>query len=65
MTRRRPALPLLAVAALALALAAGAHAASSPARFSATVDRTRISTELGRTFVFRSTIANQGTKAAD
>jgi len=65
MSRRRPALPLFAVAALALALAAGAHAAASPAGFSATVDRTTISTELGRTFVFRSTIANEGTQAAD
>jgi hypothetical protein len=65
MTPRRHALSLLALAAMALALAAGAHAASGPAGFSATVDRTRISTELGRTFVFRSTIANKGAATAD
>ena len=65
MTPRRHGLPLLALAAIALALATGAHAASSPAGFSATVDRTRISTELGRTFVFRSTIANEGAAADD
>jgi hypothetical protein len=29
------------------------------------VDRTRISTELGRTFVFRSTLANMGSAPAD
>ena len=61
MTPRRHALPVLALAAMALVLAAGAHAASGTAGFSASVDRTRISTELGRTFVFRSTIANEGT----
>ena len=65
MTRRRPVPSLLAVAAVALVLAAAAHAASAPAGFSATVDRTRISTELGRTFVFRSTISNDGSAAAD
>ena len=65
MTPRRHVLPLLALAAIALALATGAHAASSPAGFSATVDRTRISTELGHTFVFRSTIANEGAATAD
>jgi hypothetical protein len=65
MTPRRHALPLLALAAMALVLAAGAHAASGKAGFSAGVDRTRISTELGRTFVFRSTIANEGTAPAD
>jgi hypothetical protein len=64
MTRRRPALLVLAVAAVVLALAAGVHAAG-PAGVSATVDRTRISTELGSAFVFRSTITNDGPAAAD
>ena len=65
MTARRSALGALAVVTAALALAAGAHAASEAPGLSATVDRTRISTELGRTFVFRSTIANEGSAAAD
>jgi hypothetical protein len=65
MTRRRPVLSVLSIAASALALAAGAHAASAPAPYSATVDRTRISTDVGSTFVFRSTIANDGPAAAD
>jgi hypothetical protein len=65
MTGRRYALRALAVAAGALALAAGAHAAAEGAGLSATVDRTRISTELGRTFVFRSTIRNEGSAAAN
>ena len=42
-----------------------AYAAPAAARWSATVDRTRISTELGRTFVFRSTVANDGPASAD
>jgi len=67
MTRARPALPVLAVAAavLALALASGAHAAAGTHGVSATVDRTSIRTELGRTFVFRSRIANDGAATAD
>jgi hypothetical protein len=60
---RRLALTLLAVAVAALALAAAAQAAAGP-RVSAAVDRTRISTELGSTFVFRSTITNDGPAAA-
>ncbi|HET6173662.1 MAG TPA: hypothetical protein VFD90_13695 [Gaiellales bacterium] len=65
MTRRRPALLLLLVAASALALAAVAHAAASPPGVSAGVDRTRISSDLGTTFAFRSTITNAGSVAAD
>jgi hypothetical protein len=65
MRLHRLAPPLLAAAVLALALAAGAHAAPRAAGYSASVDRTRISTELGRTFVFRSTIANRGSASAD
>ena len=66
MTRARPALPVLAVAAtvLALALAAGAHAAAGTPGVSATVDRTSIRTELGHTFVFRTRIANDGAATA-
>jgi hypothetical protein len=54
---------LLAVVALVLALAAVVQAASSPAGISASVDRARIRTDLGNTFVFRSTIANHGPAA--
>ena len=51
--------------AVALACCAGAAAATEPAaRLSATVDRARISTQLGRSFAFRSTITNSGTTAA-
>jgi hypothetical protein len=63
--RGRRAAPVAFVVALALALAAVVQAAAAPAGFSATVDRTRISTELGRTFVFRSTISNDGSTGAD
>jgi hypothetical protein len=62
---RDRALPLLAVVALALAPAAAAHASPAAAGYSARVDRTHISTELGRTFVFRSTVANEGSATAD
>jgi hypothetical protein len=65
MTRGRAVPSLLAVAALLLALAAVANATSTAGGVSATVDRTRISTDLGTTFTFRSTIANQGAGAAD
>jgi hypothetical protein len=65
MTGRRRALGALALATAAFVLPAGAHAASGPSGLSVTVDRTRISTELGRTFVFRSTISNEGSAAAD
>jgi hypothetical protein len=64
MMRRGAVTPLLAVAALVLvALATAAHAASSPAGISATVDRARVATALGDTFTFRSTIANRGPAA--
>ena len=65
MTRRRPALLVPAVAAVVLALAAAAHAASGPAGVSVTVDRTRSSTQLGSSFVFRSTITNDASVPAD
>jgi len=50
-------LVVAALAALALACAADA----GPTVVSVNVDRTAISTALGRKFVFRSTIANHGT----
>jgi hypothetical protein len=65
MTSRRSAPAVLTAVAAALALAVGARAASPAPGLSATVDRTAISTELGRTFVFRSTITNEGPAAAD
>jgi hypothetical protein len=53
------------LAAWALACCASAAAATGPASgLSATVDRGRISTQLGRSFEFRSTITNSGTTAA-
>lgn len=63
MMRSRALPALLAVVAMLLALAAVVHAASSPAGISASVDRARISTDLGNTFVFRSTIVNRGPAA--
>jgi hypothetical protein len=63
MMRSRALPALLAVVAVVLALAAVVHAASSPAGISASVDRARISTDLGNTFVFRSTIVNRGPAA--
>jgi hypothetical protein len=60
--RRRAVSVLVAVGA---ALAVAAPATPAAARWSASVDRTRISTELGRTFVFRSTVANGGSVSAD
>jgi hypothetical protein len=65
MTRARGALTLLAVALATAALAGAAQAAAGAAGFSAAVDRTRISTAVGRTFTFRSTIANTGSARAD
>jgi hypothetical protein len=54
-------LPVVVVAALLVAVASGpAHAAAD---VSVTVDRARIETRLGREFVFRSKIANDGTTA--
>jgi hypothetical protein len=65
MTPRRAARALAVVAALVFAVGAATPVAAGPTGFSATVDRTRISTELGRTFVFRSTISNDGAAGAD
>jgi hypothetical protein len=62
---RGRALPLVVAGAVALALAAAAHASAAPTSWSARVDRTRIATELGRTFVFRSTVSNEGSASAD
>jgi hypothetical protein len=59
MTSRRRRLPgVLGLVAVTLLATAAAHASSGSPGRSVTVDRTRISTELGRTFVFRSTLAN-------
>jgi hypothetical protein len=49
---------LVAVAITALALTGAAHGSTND--LSLTVDETSISTELGRTFVFHSTITNHG-----
>ena len=51
----------LLVAVAAALMPAGAQAATD---LSATVDRTRISTQLGRSFAFRSTITNSATTPA-
>ena len=47
----------------ALSLAAGVQAGVAGGSLSVTVDRAQISTQLGRKFVFRSTITNRGTTA--
>jgi hypothetical protein len=47
----------------ALLFPAGAHAAGGATRLAVTVDRARISTQLGHKFVFRSTITNRGPQA--
>jgi hypothetical protein len=65
MITRRAAVLVLALSVLVFALAALAQSAAGAAGVSAGVDRTRISTELGRTFLFRSTIANSGPSRAD
>jgi len=52
-------------AAVTLAVAAGVANASPRPDLSIRVDRTEISTKLGRKFVFRSTITNKGAAAAD
>jgi hypothetical protein len=52
------------LAAGALLPAGAAPAASAAPVLSATVDRARISTQLGRSFEVRSTITNSGTSAA-
>ncbi len=64
MSRRLAARAALAATVAVLALAAAAPAAPEASGLSASVDRTRIATELGRTFVFRSTIANDGSAQA-
>jgi len=60
----RPRLAGIAALAGVLVFAAAAQAANGAIRLSVAVDRTRISTELGRKFVFRSTIANRGSVPA-
>jgi hypothetical protein len=55
--------PLVAAVA-ALALTAGAAAADGTAPVSITVDRARVSTQLGQKFVFRTTIHNGASRAA-
>lgn len=60
----RSVLAACAAVAAVLALGAEAHAAADPPPLAVTVDRTVISTELGRTFAFRSTITNDGSTAA-
>ena len=64
MTARRAVLHALVATAAALSIAVDANATAGLTGLSATVDRTRISTELGRAFVFRSAIANQGSTPA-
>ena len=64
MTSLRSLAAVLAALTAALALAVAAPAASPAPDLSATVDRVAISTELGRTFVFKSTITNKGSTAA-
>jgi hypothetical protein len=63
MTRRLAAACALAAAALLFA-GAGARAAGGSPPLSVTVDQARISTKLGHTFVFRSTITNRAPAAA-
>jgi len=63
MSRRRAAVVLVALVA-ALAIQGPAHAADGAADVSVTVDRARISTELGHEFGFRSTITNRGATTA-
>lgn len=63
MTGRRTALVLGVLPVLAFGPAAAA-AATGASGLSATVARTQISTELGRTFVVRSTISNHGAAGA-
>jgi hypothetical protein len=52
------------VVAAALLFSGVAVASEAAASLSATVDRPRISTQLGRSFEFRSTISNSGPRAA-
>jgi hypothetical protein len=64
MSRRRAAVAVLVALVAALPIGAPAHAADGTAGLSVTVDRARISTELGHEFGFRSTITNHGASAA-
>ncbi len=59
MRRRRLILALFLGAVLSLALARAGRAASSP-DLAIRVDRSTVSTKLGRKFVFHTTIANRG-----
>jgi hypothetical protein len=64
MSRRLGLATFVALVVAAQVFASVACAADSGAAVSVTVDRTRISTELGRKLVFRSTITNRGSTAA-
>lgn len=64
MSRRRTPGAVLVALVAALLLLAGTHAADAAASLSVTVDRARISTQLGHKFVLRSTITNRGSAAA-
>lgn len=60
MSARRPAIAALGLLVAALLLVPVVHAANGKGDVSVSVDRTRISTKLGRKFSFRSTITNSG-----
>ncbi|MDQ4108537.1 MAG: hypothetical protein M3138_07000 [Actinomycetota bacterium] len=64
MSRRRAARTVLVGLVTALLIPAAARVADAAAPVSVTVDRARISTELGHGFGFRSTITNRGSTAA-
>jgi hypothetical protein len=64
MSRVRVPATLLAVAVYVLLLSPGAHAQEAERGVSVSVDRTRISTQLGDKVVFRSTVTNRGSTAA-
>jgi hypothetical protein len=64
MSALRERVSLLVAVVAGLLVAAAAHGAGTSARVSVMVDHARISTELGQTFVFRSTITNAGPTAA-
>jgi len=55
---------VVAAVLAAAALASGVHAATPSAPISLSVDRTSVSTELGRTLTFDSTIRNAGSRPA-
>jgi hypothetical protein len=63
-SRRRAPLALVAALAAALALPAAAPASTPAGGLTVTVDRSRIATPVGHSFVFRSTIENRGPTAA-